>query len=307
MEKQDLCRAMSFDSAPPRCRALIGACALVALMRAVPAHAEWMFDAAANWAHDSNLTRASAAADVRADNAAAADFALRWFSAPGEYDSVTLGIEGGGQVYRRYHGLDNARIGASAAYRHKNGVGLTAPWVVVEVVSIYQAYDEDVRTGPRLRVRAELGKRFDERLDARVGAFYEQRWGPDGQPAVPGISGKVFDLRGAGVDLGAAYAITETLAVNATVSTRRGDVVSTTSAGAPIFNASTAIAEDETFGDELYAYRLRGTTDTLALSLSWAIGRRASLSFGYTGERTKVAQGLDYRSNLATVSFLYRN
>ena len=70
---------------------------------------------------------------------------------------------------------------------------------------------------------------------------------------------------GGGVEIGAAYAVTEQLASSGRFASRRGDVVSTTSQGYAIFQASNAIAADPAFGDELYAYRLRGTTNVFSL------------------------------------------
>jgi len=283
------------------------ACVLGMLAGIAPVSAEALIDAAVNWTYDDNLTRASSHSDIRADNALSASGALRWFQALTEYDSATLGGFAGGQAYARYHGLDVAWIGADVAYRHKEGLGYTAPWLLIAATAAYHRYDDELRTGARYGARAELGKRFDERFDAHVAAFYDWRFAPHGESLVPGIPGDVFDLKGGGVEIGAAYAVTEQLAISGRFASRRGDVVSTTSQGYAIFQASNAIAADPTFGDELYAYRLRGTTNVFSLLASWAISDHASLSVGYSEERTSVAQGLDYRSHIASVTFQYQH
>ena len=307
MEEQVSCRsAHNLPSRASRRRRKIGLCAFVALVAASCCNAEGIIDAAVDVTYDSNLTRAGSSADVRSDAAVSGDFAPKWVLALDESGGATLGADFGGQHYLRYRGLDNAWIGVTAAYRHKTGLGYGAPWVLVEASAAYHDYNVNLRTGPRFYARAECGKRFSEALDAHVGVFFERRRSVYGEPEVPGIPGTVFDGRGSGIDVGAAFAVTETLVISGALAARRGDVVSTTSRGLAIFNASTAIAEDSTFGDELYAYRLRGTTNTVALTASWALDDRSSLNIGYTGERTRVAQGLDYRSNLARLAFLYR-
>lgn len=306
MQKQDPCRTRCRSAARLRLRHIAAPGLLALLTCGTPARAEWLFDGAASVDYDSNLGRASAPADMRAGWSASAAGAAKSFFAPGAYDSVTLGVDAGGQVHGRYHGLDNAWAGASAVYRHKAGIGFAAPWVAVEAQAAYYGYDVGVRTGARFLLRAELGKRFSETFDARVGVFFDRRTSPFDEPAVPGISGNVFDLRGGGADVGASWALTDALVLSASLAARRGDVVSTSSRSLPIFLASTAIAEDPTFGDELYDYRLRGTTRTAALTASWALGDRSSLSIGYTGEWTSAAQGLDYHSDFASVTFLYR-
>jgi hypothetical protein len=281
--------------------------AFALLVHAASADAEVLLDASANWGYDDNLTRASSPTDRRTDNALSTTAALQWFYAPTEYDGETLGIFGGGQAYRRYRGLDNGWIGVNAAYRHKMGLGYAAPWWLVAATSAYHRYEDQLRTGRRYGARAELGKRFDERLDAHIAAFYDWRFAAHGESLVPGIPADVYDLRGGGFDVGAAYAVTEQVAISGRFATRRGDVVSTTSQGYAIYQASNAIAEDPTFGSALYAYRLRGTTNTFSLSASWAFNDHASLSVGYSEERTNVAEGLDYRSHLATVTFQYQH
>jgi len=270
------------------------------------ARADSIFDAEASIAYDDNLSRASARADRRADTAAALALSARWFLTPTESDTLTLGGGAGGDGYARYHGLDNGWLAGTASYRHKFGLGFAAPWILVEAAASYHGYDVDLRTGPRYLLRAELGKRFSEALDARIAIFSDHRRSSFGDPDVPGISGKVFNLHGRSIDVGATYALTEDLAVSARAALRRGDVVSTASEASEAPTAATAITEDPTFGAEIYDYRLRGTTRTLAVTVSRALGNRSSLNLSYTGERTSAAGDLDYRSNAASLTFLYR-
>jgi hypothetical protein len=84
-------------------------------------------------------------------------------------------------------------------------------------------------------------------------------------------------------------------------------VVSTTRQHQEIFLESDAIAADPAFGDDFFAYRLRGTstTRTVAVTLSWALSDRSSLNFRYADERTSAYEGLDYRGRIAALSFAF--
>jgi hypothetical protein len=279
---------------------------ILLVMANAPLHAEWLFDADAGAFYDNNLGRASSPADFRAGSAATLAIAASWFAAPTESDVLSVGAAVGGEAHDRYHGLNNGWAVGTALYRHKFGVGLSAPWVLGEIAGGYYEYDFNVRTGARFALRAEMGKRLSETFDIEIGAFYDRRYGPFGVPDIPGISGKAFDLRGEGVYFRAGYAVTENLLLSARLAVRRGDVVSTATETDQIISAATAIAEDPTFGDELYDYRLRGTTRTAVVTLSWALNARSSLNLSYTGEATSVMAGLDYRSSMAALTYSYR-
>lgn len=299
-----ICRARATISR--RTRSRFALCGILLFLANTAVHAEWLIDADAGVFYDNNLGRASSAADFRAGSAATFAFAASWFAAPTESDGLSVSAAVGGEAHDRYHGLNNGWAVGTALYRHKFGVGLAAPWVLFELAGGYYEYDFNVRTGARFALRAEMGKRLSETFDIEIGAFYDRRYGPFGEPVVPDISGQVFNLRGEGVYLRAGYAVTENLLLGARLAVRRGDVVSTTSRNYQIFLASTAIAEDRALGDELYAYRLRGTTRTAVLTLSWALNARSSLNLSYTGEATSVMTGLDYRSSMAALTYSYR-
>ena len=193
----------------------------------------------------------------------------------------------------------------TAAYRHKFGLGFTAPWLRIDAGAGYYTYDTHIRTGPQYVLRAAAGKRLSETFDVESGIFYDRRYSPYAKPDVPGISGNVFNLRGYGAYVSGGYAMTESLLVSAKAAIRRGDVVSTSSETPRILSIATAIAEDPTFGDELYDYRLRGTTRTGAVTASWALNDRSSINLIYTGEHTRVADGLAYRSHVINLIFTY--
>jgi len=271
-----------------------------------PATAEWLFDVDAGGFYDSNLSNAQNQADIRDDFAAAVAGSIANFYALTGNDGLTLSIDAAGEAYHRFHGLNLLGIGASADYRHKFGLGYTAPWLRLNASASYDSYQQDLRTGSRWALVAELGQRFNDQCDAAIGGVLERRYGPNGDPLVPGIPGTVFNLQGQSAYVRGGYAVTDSLLLGARFEIRRGDVVSSTRRNFAIFEASSAIAADPTFGPDFFAYRLRGTTGTATASASWALGERSSLNLVYAGEKTRAYDDLDYRSYRISLAYAYR-
>ncbi len=283
----------------------LASCIAIASAWTNPVRAEWFAEFDAGVRYDSNLTRAQQSADVRADGAAVFTASGGYFNALSGADGLTLNGSIHSEAYHRFHGLDEFDVGATAAYKHKFGVGYAVPWVSLAATASHDNYSGSIRDSDRLEWRAEMGQRFSEAFDASFGADYARRYAHNEQAVVPGISGKVFDLRGQSVFVRAAYAVNDRIVIGARLSVRRGDVVSTTRQNVEIFEASDAIAPDPTFGNDFFAYRLRGTTQTASLSMSWSLSEHASMNVGYADERTRAYEGLDYRTRVANVSFAY--
>jgi hypothetical protein len=280
---------------------------MLVLSWSVVARAEWLFDVDAGARYDSNLTRAQERPDVRGDAAATLFASTGTFLALTGADGLTLDVNALTEAWHRFHGLDRASIGGTASYKHKFGLGYAAPWISLGLAGSHDNYRSAIRDSNRLEARAELGQRFNEAFDASVGAVYDRRYARNDRPVVPGIRGRVFDVRGKSAFVRAGYALTEQLQAGANFAVRRGDVVSTTRQHLDIFLESDAIAADPAFGDDFFAYRLRGTstTQTAAITLSWALSDRSSLNFRYADERTSAYEGLDYRGRNAALSFAF--
>jgi hypothetical protein len=271
------------------------------------AHAEWLFDVDAGGRYDSNVNRAQQQPDVRADGSAALFASATSFVALTGADGLTAGASASTETWHRFHGLNLVSVGLGASYRHKFGVGLDVPWISLGLSASHDDYRSALRDSNRVEGRAEVGRRIDEMFDVSVGAIFDRRYARNDLPVVPGISGRVFDTSGKSAFARAGYAFTGQLQAGASFAVRRGSVVSTTRQHFDIFLQSDAIAADPTFGDEFFAYRLRGTstTETAALTLSWALSSGSSLNVRYADERTSAPEGLDYRSRSAALSLTY--
>jgi hypothetical protein len=280
--------------------------AMMLLCAAGPARAEWFYDARAGALYDDNLTRAQQAADVRGDGAATLAASAGWFHAPSGADGITLSLDASSEAYARFHGLNLISIGGSASYRHKFGLGHDVPWASITVSAAHDDFRGDIRDGDRFEARVEVGQRLSENLDTSLGVAADRRWASNDRPVVPGISGRVFDLRGQSVFARAAYDLTERLQIGGRVSARRGDIESTTRQNFAIFEASDAIAADPAFGSDFFAYRLRGTTVSASATLSWALSDRSSLNFSYAAAHTAAYDDLNYSSRVGTILLAFR-
>jgi hypothetical protein len=289
-----------------RARAAASVLLSMLLCAAGQARAEWFYDVRPGGLYDDNLTRAQQAADVRGDGAATLAAAAGWFHAPSGGDGITLALEANSEAYARFHGLNLISIGGSAAYRHKFGLGRDVPWASISISAAHDDYRSDIRDGNRLEARLEVGSRLTDNFDASFGVATDRRFASNDRPVVPGISGKVFDLRGLSAFARAAYDITDRLQVGGRAAVRRGDVESTTRQNLDIFLASDAIAADPAFGSDFYAYRLRGTTATANATLSWALSERSSLNLSYAVARTTSYDDLNYLSRIGTILLAFR-
>ena len=285
--------------------ALFTHCGVLVLGSSCPASAETLLNLEGGAFHDNNLTRAQNRPDVRADRAVAILGSVGKYFALTGADGVTLTAALRSEVFDRYEGLSHTVISAASAWRHKFGLGFDAPWVLLSGTVSHDDYRDPLRDSRRVELQIELGKRWTETIDASLGAFFERRYADNSEPAVPGISGRVFDLQGRGAFVRAAYAATDRLLFDARFAVRRGDVESTSQRSLQVFLASDAIAQDPTFGVDLYAYRLPGTTKAATVALSWALNERASFNAAFADERTSAAQGLRYRSRITSASFAY--
>lgn len=282
-----------------RCLAAVVVC----LAWHAPALASSSVDVDAGVFHDDNLTRAHDAADRRSDRALAGGIAARYAWLPSGYDAIGWSAYARGETYDRYGGLDHAMAGMTLRYRRKLGLGRDAWVVALAADASYADYRENVRDGARVVLEGEIGRRFGEAFAARIRVVRDRRHARTDIPIVPGVSGEIFDLAGMSIEADADYAIDARWQASGRIGMRRGDVESTSRRNRAIFLASSAIADDPAFHDpELFGYRLRGTTRSAALAVSYALDDRASVNVGYRYDVTRVVEGVDYRSRVVDAS-----
>ena len=282
--------------------------ALLLCAGSMPLHAQSLFaDVAVGALHNSNLTRAQAPQDRRADASFEATVSAGSYFALSGYDGLTLAIDLRADRHDRFRGLDVAALGASASYRRKLGLGLAAPYVAASAGIAREDYQVAVRDSRRYDARVEIGRRLDERSDVSFGVAWDRRDGDTDIPVVPGISGAIFDLRGVTAYARGEFAPRAPWALSLRASVRRGDVESTSQRGEQVFLASDAIADDPAFDDPLlFGYRLRGTTWSLGAGVNYALGASSAIDLSLLREDTRAAHGLRYVGHIVSAAFVHR-
>ena len=297
---------MSACRCPPPVRLRRAAVALIAAALPFCALGETFYGADVRYAHDDNLTLAAASPDRLGDSLLTAGGHAGRFAVLANDDSVSVqaGVHATG--YTRYSLLDAASIDAAASYRRKLGLGLTAPWLSLRAGASHDDYRDDIRDSDRGEIAFVAGARLSERFDVAGGLAHDRRLARHAAPEVPGVSGAIYDGAGDAVFIRAAYAPTPRLLFDAAVRIRRGDVVATTPEGMAIYVASTAIAADPAFGPDRYGYRVRGTTTSASIAMSYALDDRSAVSVAYAFASTRAAAGIDYRNNVLSASWVWR-
>ena len=120
------------------------------------------------------------------------------------------------------------------------------------------------------------------------------------------VSSNVFTLTGRSLNVGIQYAASERVAFNMSGLLRHGDVVSTGQEYAGIYQASTAIAPDPTFGAEAYAYRLHGKTYGARLGAEFSLSAHSLVGAGFQRLQTHARGGNEYGDSLAELTWNYR-
>ncbi|MBL6752183.1 MAG: hypothetical protein ISP90_16815 [Nevskia sp.] len=278
------------------CAALAAPCA---------AHAETVLQLEPAFNFDSNLSRAHDSDDVKADGSfSLAASASEVFALSGA-DLISLGLNLKESQYLRFHGLNAFEAGPALAYRRKFGLGAQAPWVSLSAAWTYQDFASSIRDGNTWQLQLAAGRRWGHRLDGSAGLGYDRRDARGGERAVPTIAGNAFDLHGASVFARLNYALCERARAGVRLNLRRGLVESSTRPGRGIYSVSDAITEDPVFGDEFYAYRIKGTTITAGTSLGWTLGAHSSLNLTASYDHTR-AGAFQYDGGGGGLSYVFR-
>ncbi len=104
--------------------------------------------------------------------------------------------------------------------------------------------------------------------------------------------------------LGATWLFSDSTAVILGYARRDGDITATTGE-IDAQDSFDAIAEDEAFGDEYYAYRLQAVAHDLHVELSQGIGAHNSINLRYQYRMAEGRGGFDYENNMARLSWVY--
>ena len=289
--------------------AAAGLAGLIALLvfAAMPgaARADWTVAAEASLRHDDNVGNGEYPADIIGDSIIGAQLSAFQVFAMSEGYSVSVGGDLAGESFHRISGLSNASLAAVIALKKKWGLGAFAPWVRVAASIARTDYDDDYRSASVYRATAAAGQRIGERWSLRAEYAFESRVATPQEAEAAAISGDVFSQRSNRLSLDAQYALNERTFLEFGSFVRHGDVVSTTESPARLDYAARAIADDPTFGEDAYAYRLTGTTYGLRAGISYSVSAHSLLGCGFQRSETH-AEGNVYTKSTPEVTWDYR-
>jgi hypothetical protein len=296
----------------PRGRASAATPVLLALLAlALPGRlasaewADWTLDAGLETSFDSNLNRASRAAEEEWDVSFRTSLQAGRVYQVADRTRFFASAELAGDVFSRFDELNTFEGGAGAALLHKFGLA-DAPWARLSVRGSYRYVQDAKRSGPDLRVAGTFGKRFSPRLAASLEYQFQRRWGGSGPLAAPGFSDDVFDQEFHLLTLEGSFLVTERLLGTLGFSYRRGDFDSNARSNRFQILAQNhveAVAMDRVFGG--WVYRIDGNGYSPFARLNYGLGRRWSIDLGYRFQYGE-GGGLDYRNHRVHLAALFR-
>lgn len=280
---------------------------LVACVLAFPAsgHASWILDAEAGVVHETNVGLAQKARDVKSDSrlSTALSTGIVIPFDDRSIASITGDLTGNGHV--ELPGLSNLGVGATTAFRHKFGLGPSAPWVRVFGSGARLEFDDAVRDGWRYRVGAGAGIRLGQRVDLRVDYAFEEHQADHARAISRTLPGDVFDTTAHTYAGRVDFFYNEVVSLFAGYALRDGDVVSTTRRNPEIFAASKALTPDRPFGPDFVAYKIDAIVHILTFGMSFAITEKSSLNVGYERQIGLGKNGLDYYNDVFRAGVLF--
>jgi hypothetical protein len=286
----------------------LGAFAASIVLGAMPyaARGDWTLGAEADLRHDDNVGNAQSSSDIVGDSTLDARLSIFQLFPLGEGYSVTVGGDLGGEAFRRLTGLNNASVDGTFALKKKWGLGAFTPWARAGVSAGRWSYDDSYRNAWDYRATLASGRRIDERWNLWAEYAFEHRAASPRPQEVPGVSGDAYSQDSHHVAVNMEYSLSENSFLALGLLGRHGDVVSTTRAGAQIYNASRALAEDPAFGPEAYAYKLTGTTYGFRLGFNYSPTSHSLLGCGFERLETHADGGNRYTKSIPEISWDYR-
>ena len=257
------------------------------------ARADWIRDFSLGGSYNDNISNSQRSADVRSACGYAAAARVGKFSQLSEALRFTFTLDLAAQLWTEYADLSNFETGCTAALRWRFGLGAMAPFLRAEVSAHYATFGQDLQDGGRYRGAITLGKRLTERLEVQAAFLLDSAQ----------AESQVFDQKGIGFALRAAFDLTGRTQLTLDYTYRHGDVISYAVPPRPDI---VALANDRVavgiFGRPYVAYNIDATTQGFALGLNQALTGTLGCSLRY--ERWETSRSfLQYTNNVFIVSF----
>jgi uncharacterized protein YhjY with autotransporter beta-barrel domain/cytochrome c553 len=251
------------------------------------------------FAFDSNVSRASEAADIHSDTI----YSLtvnQAKSIPVTLNS-RLGVSGFMDVekFRIYTGLGRASLGAQGSYTYRFSGDFSSPTIAAFARYTVDEYESVLRDGSRRSFGMTVRESLTDRVDLFAAASKNIR------------SAKcvVFDTRDVSGRVNLDYRLADTMTLYLTGEMRKGDIVSSGQPTLTILDMSTVFVRDDVFGSpQLYDYRMKGKTNIFTLGYNLAFGAKDSVDLSWRRVKSTpdviLASPMQYIDNQYTISYL---
>lgn len=213
----------------------------------------------------------------------------------GEYGTLSYVFTGKYDAYGNYSDLNTASLQAGVFYKRKLGVGTNVPWYQLGATAEYRSVADSLRDAAVLDLSASVGKRFTDRISAKLGYAYNQA---DADNAT-------FDTRMHSASLSGDYLLSDDWVIFGSFSHYAGDVVANANPNSYIIAQAAASVSDPAFGSGRYAYRLDARTNVIGVGANYYLSDTSSLELAYQQRDSDIGYYTSYVSNIYTLNYLY--
>jgi hypothetical protein len=255
--------------------------------------------------HESNVGLAQLGRDKRSDEALQTAVSAGFALPVGDRHLWSATADLKGVAWEHLTGLSHVAAGAGTSFRTRLGLGIDAPWIRLAGAFAREEYDFDLRDGFRYRIGPSIGKRFWDRLDARLEYTFEEFIADHGKQILARLPGDVFDLQSHTFAVRTDFFVTKSIALFASYAWRDGDVVSTSPRNTTVFNASSAVTDDPVFGSRAFAYKVAATVQMMGAGISVGLGDHVAVHGAYEYQTAQAWRGLDYTNHVVRGGLLY--
>jgi hypothetical protein len=262
-----------------------------------------------DFTHDDNLPRAQAGEERSGSSAELAVWrGFHWQMA--DYTGLDLTGTLARRQFDSPSALSATRFEASARLRHKFGLGAEVPELILGSSVERSSVNDSRRDAWRYQFSAGLQQRLSDQWQWNVAASYDRQDGDLDDPRVlppplPSLPGNVWDLRSWQLALGVEWDAGADWWLNATLTHRHGDIVSSMTPPTPILFASRAVTPDPAFSSTIVAYRLAATTHTLAVDWNHVVSDNSTVYVGAERQFSHASGAMSYGADLVRAGFIH--
>jgi hypothetical protein len=258
---------------------------------------DWTINGGAQMTYHSNLSHAYSEPDRKMD------FALNPYVYLGNYFQLTessqifMVMDVYGNIYEKYHGLDNSVARVSLGFRQKMGLGSFVPWISLQGGTGNIWAREQERSGFLANGEISLGKRILERLDLSGGYEYQRSR----------THNAVFEKNDHLLHLKVNFLLVDNMALSASYRFVMGNYVVYHNAIANnnyYYYYPANKLELDTFGNSMEVEKERALLHGLSLDIIFNLESNFSLNLGLVGYRAESSK-YSYWDYSAKIGFNY--